>query len=309
MDFDILLAILNRTLVAGTPLLIATLGEIIAERSGVMNLGVEGMMSVGAVTGFIVTFTSGNPYLGMISAVIVTGIFSLIHAVVSISLQANQVVSGLALSMLGIGISVLWGKPYIGRPLPSQLGEISIPFLSDIPFFGDLFFHQDLFFYLALLIGIVAWFMLYKTRPGISLRSVGENPKASEAQGVSVVLYRYIAVGIGGALAGLAGCHLSISYSKSWIEGIVTGRGWIAIALTIFSMWNPAKAFIGAFLFGGIFVLQYLLQPLGISPSILAMLPYVTTLIVLVIFGIGKESRKKLHAPAKLGELYQRGEH
>ncbi|MBN2041284.1 MAG: ABC transporter permease [Spirochaetes bacterium] len=308
MDIAILLAVLKRTLIAGTPLLLGTLGEIIAERSGVMNLGVEGMMSVGAVTGFIVTFTSGNPYLGMISAVIVTAAFSQIHAIVSISLQANQVVSGLALSMLGIGISVLWGKPYIGRPLHSKFGEISIPFLSDIPFIGELIFNQTLFFYLALIIGFIAWFMLYKTRPGIALRSVGENPKASEAQGISVVLYRYIAVGIGGALAGLAGCHLSISYSKSWIEGIVAGRGWIVIALTIFAAWNPAKAFMGAFLFGGIFVLQYLLQPLGISPSILAMLPYVTTLIVLILFAIGKESRKKLHAPAMLGEMYRRGE-
>lgn len=308
MDSAIVLAVLKRTLVAGTPLLLATLGEIITERSGIMNLGVEGMMSVGAVSGFIVTFLTGNPYLGMAAAVAAGALISQLHAFVSISLQANQVVSGLALSMLGIGISGLWGKPFIGRPLPAKIGHLRIPLLSDIPFIGELIFDQDMFFYLAVFLGITAWFIMYRTRAGIALRSVGENPKASEAQGIPVYLYRYIAVALGGGLAGLAGSHLSLSYSKSWIEGIVSGRGWIAIALTIFAAWNPGRAFAGAFLFGGIFVLQYLLQPLGISPNLLAMLPYLTTLLVLVMFGFGKESRKKLHAPAMLGEIYRRGE-
>jgi len=308
MEIAIVLAVLKRTLMAGTPLLLATLGGIITERSGVMNLGIEGMMSVGAVTGFIVTFVTGNPYLGMAAAFAAGVAISQVHAFVSITLEANQVVSGLALAMLGIGISGLWGKSYIGQPLPSKIGQIRIPLLADIPFFGELLFVQDIFFYLAIALAAFAWFMLYKTRAGIELRSVGENPKASEAQGVSVTFYRYIAVAIGGGMAGVAGSHLSLSYSKSWIEGIVAGRGWIAVALIIFAAWNPARAVIGAFLFGGIFVLQYLLQPLGISPNLLAMLPYLTTLVVLVILGIGKESRKKMHAPAMLGEIYRRGE-
>lgn len=308
MDTAIILAVLKRTLAAGTPLLLATLGEIICERGGIMNLGVEGMMSVGAVTGFIVTFLTGNPYLGMACAILAGAAISQIHAFVSISLQANQVVSGLALSMLGLGISGIWGKAYIGRPLAAKISHIKIPLFSDIPLIGDLLFNQDLFFYLAVILGILAWFMLFKTRPGIALRSVGENPKATEAQGIPVTLYRYAAVAIGGGFAGLAGSHLSLSYSKSWIEGVVSGRGWIAIALTIFAAWNPGRAFLGAFLFGGIFVLQYLLQPLGISPNILAMLPYITTLAVLILFGAGREGRKKLHAPAMLGEIYRRGE-
>ncbi len=308
MEMDIVIAILKRTLIAGTPLLLATLGGIINERAGVMNLGIEGMMSVGAVSGFIVTFLTGNAYLGMAAAVAAGVAISQVHSFVCVSLQANQVVSGLALSMLGIGISGLWGKAYIGRPLTSKIGHIRIPLLADIPFFGELLFEQDIFFYLALALAFFLWFMLYKTRAGIELRSVGENPKAAEAQGVSVTLYRYAAIAVGGGLAGLAGSHLSLSYSKSWIEGIVAGRGWIAVALIIFAAWNPLRALAGAFLFGGIFVLQYLLQPLGISPNVLAMLPYLTTLAVLLVLGFGKENRKKQHAPAMLGEIYRRGE-
>lgn len=308
METEVLIAILKRTLVAGTPLLLATAGGIINERSGIMNLGIEGMMSVGAVSGFIVTYLTGNPYLGMAAALAAGVCISQIHAFVSITLQANQVVSGLALSMLGIGVSGLWGKAFIGKPLSAKIDTIELPLLSDIPVLGELLFKQDLFFYLALFLSAAAAFFLYRTRAGIELRSVGENPKAAEAQGVSVALYRYAAVAIGGGMAGLAGSHLSLSYSKSWIEGIVAGRGWIAVALIIFAAWNPLRAIVGAFLFGGIFVLQYLLQPLGISPNLLAMLPYLTTLAVLVILGLDKNSRHKMHAPAMLGEVYRRGE-
>jgi simple sugar transport system permease protein len=305
---DMVLAVLTRTLVAGTPLLLATLGGIICERGGIINLGVEGMMSVGAVTGFVVTFHSGDPYLGMLASIAAGALFSLIHAFVSIKLQANQVVSGLALAMLGLGLSGLWGKAYIGRPLPQKMGSLALPGLSEIPFVGPLLFERDLYFYLAVAIGLGLWFLLYRSRAGIALRSVGENPKASEAMGLRVNAYRAGAVAIGGALAGLAGSNLSIAYSKSWAEGIVAGRGWIAIALTIFAAWNPGRAFFGAFLFGGIFVLQFVLQPMGISPNLLAMLPYLATLVILAIFGATKEGRKKLHAPAKLGEVFRSGE-
>lgn len=305
---QIIISVLTRTIVAGTPLLLGTLGLIITERSGIMNLGMEGMLAVGAVSGFAITYTTGNPWLGLIFAMIVTALFSGIHAFVSITLRAKQVVSGLALSMLGLGLSGLWGKPYVGKPLKVKMDEIFIPGLSEIPYVGEIFFRQDPYFYLSIVLGIFAWFVLYKTKAGIIIRSVGENPKAAEAQGVNVCLVQYLCVMVGGAFAGLAGANLSTAYSRSWIEGMTAGRGWIIIALVIFSMWNPTKAFIGAYLFGGIFVLQYLLQPLGISPNFLAMLPYLTTLSVLLFYGLEATGHRKMNGPAHLGISYKRGE-
>jgi simple sugar transport system permease protein len=303
---DIIVSVAQRTLVAGTPLLLGTIGEVICERSGILNLGVEGVMAVGAVTAFIVTFVTGNPWLGMIIAIAAGAIFSIIHAFVSITLHASQVVSGLALTMLGLGISGLVGKPYIGKPLAVKMQNWAIPVLSDIPILGPIFFNHSPYLYMAILLAVIAWFVLQNTRLGITVRSAGENPKATETQGISVYRVRYWCVIIGGAFSGMAGAHLSTSYSKSWIEGMTAGRGWIVIALTIFALWNPMRAMIGAFLFGGIFVVQYLLQPLGISPNFLAMLPYISTLVVLFI-GALRDSRK-LNPPAMLAEPYRRGE-
>jgi ABC-type uncharacterized transport system permease subunit len=301
---DIVISIAQRTLIAGTPLLLGTIGEVICERSGILNLGVEGVMAIGAVTAFIVTFLSYNPWLGLLAAVIVGMLISITHAYASITLRSNQVVSGLALTMLGLGISGLVGKPYVGKPLEIKMNLMPIPILSDIPFIGPIFFNQSPFFYMAVVLAIAAWFTLEYTKIGIKIRATGEYPKAAETQGVNVSLIKYACVIIGGGFSGLAGANLSISYSKSWIEGMTAGRGWIVIALTIFALWNPMRALIGAFLFGGIFVLQYLLQPLGISPNFLAMLPYITTLFVLLMVGL-KDS-KKLNAPAMLGEPYKR---
>jgi len=303
---DIIISVAQRTLVAGTPLLLGTIGEVICERSGILNLGVEGMMAIGAVTAFIVTFVSGNPWLGLLAAIAAGMLISASHAFTTITLQSNQVVSGLAITMLGLGISGLVGKSYIGRPLSIKFQTVAVPILSDIPFVGPIFFDQSPFFYMAVLLAIAAWFVLDYTSIGIMIRSTGENPKATEAQGVNVSIVRYACVIIGGAFSGMAGANLSISYSKSWIEGMTAGRGWIVIALTIFALWNPMRAIIGAFLFGGIFVLQYLLQPLGVSPNFLAMLPYLTTLVVLLIIGLGDQ--RKLNAPAMLSEPYKRGE-
>ncbi|OQY31965.1 MAG: ABC transporter permease [Spirochaetaceae bacterium 4572_59] len=304
---EIITSILTRTVIAGTPLLLGTLGELLCERAGILNLGVEGMMSIGAVSGFIVTFTTGNPWMGMIVAILMGALISLLHAFVTVSLRANQVVSGLALTMLGLGLSGLWGKPYIGRPLSIKMQPIAIPGLSDIPVLGDVLFYQDAYFYLSVALGILVWFILKHTRIGITVRSVGENPKAAETMGVNVSLVKYLCVMAGGAFAGMAGAHLSTAYSKSWIEGMTSGRGWIVIALTIFALWEPSKAFVGAYVFGGIFVLQYVLQPLGISPNLLAMLPYVTTLGVLLFYGMSKGGKRKMSAPATLGEPYIRG--
>jgi len=303
---DIIISTLQRTMVAGTPLLLATTGEIICERSGIINLGVEGVMAIGAVTAFIVTMTTGSPWLGVGVAIAAGMTISIIHAFASITLQANQVVSGLALTMLGLGLSGMIGKPYVGKPLSIKMEDWNIPWLSDIPWLGKILFSQSPFFYLAILLALVSWFFLERTRLGIEIRSTGENPKATETQGVNVSKLRYLSVIIGGGFSGLAGAHLSISYSKSWIEGMTAGRGWIAIALTIFALWNPGRAIWAAFIFGGIFVVQYLLQPLGISPNFLAMLPYISTLLILLL--ISFKDPKKLNAPAMLAEPYKRGE-
>ena len=303
---EIIISVVQRTLVAGTPLLLGTVGEIISERSGILNLGVEGVMAVGAVTAFIVTHHTGNPWLGLCAAIVAGMLFSIVHAFASVSLQSNQVVSGLALTMLGLGLAGLLGKPYVGKPLAIKINAMPIPFLSDIPIVGPVLFNQSPFFYLAILLAIGVWFMLEHTLLGIRIRSAGENPKATETQGVNVSLIRYLSVIGAGGFSAMAGAHLSISYSKSWIEGMTAGRGWIVIALTIFALWNPLRAVVGAFLFGGIFVLQYMLQPLGISPNFLAMLPYLATLLVLLVGGL-RDSRR-LNAPAMLAEPYRRGE-
>ncbi len=303
---DIIISVAQRTLIAGTPLLLGTIGEVICERSGILNLGVEGVMAVGAVTAFIVTFVTGNPWLGLAAAVVAGAVISILHAFVSITLNASQVVSGLALTMLGLGISGLVGKPYIGKPLAQKMETWSIPVLSDLPGLGPILFNHSPYFYLAIALAVSAWFILDYTRIGIIVRSAGENPRATETQGINVYRVRYWCVIIGGAFSGMAGAHLSTSYSKSWIEGMTAGRGWIVIALTIFALWNPMRAMIGAFLFGGIFVVQYLLQPIGISPNILAMLPYISTMLVLFI-GALRDSRK-LNPPAMLAEPYRRGE-
>ncbi|MBF0303645.1 MAG: ABC transporter permease [Desulfamplus sp.] len=303
---DVVISVLQRTMVAGTPLLLGTVGEVICERSGIINLGVEGVMAVGAVVAFVVTYTTGNPWLALMAAIGAGMLISLIHAFASITLMANQVVSGLALTMIGLGLSGMIGKPYVGKPLAVQMNDIAIPWLSDIPFIGPLFFKQSPFFYMAIILALGAWFFLERTLAGIKVRSTGENPRATETQGVNVTLIKYSCVIVGGAFSAMAGAHLSTSYSKSWIEGMTAGRGWIVIALTIFALWNPGKAIFGAFLFGGVFVLQYLLQPFGISPNFLAMLPYAATLLILL--GMSLRDRRRLDAPAQLGEPYKRGE-
>jgi simple sugar transport system permease protein len=303
---DVIISVVQRTMIAGTPLLLGTVGEVICERSGILNLGVEGVMSVGAVVAFIVTYTTGNPWLGLLAAIAAGMLISVIHAFASVTLQANQVVSGLALTMIGLGLSGMLGKPYVGKPLAVKMNDVAIPYLSDIPVVGPIFFNQTPFFYMAILLAFAAWFFLERTSLGIKVRSTGENPRATETQGVNVTLVRYMCVMIGGGFSAMAGAHLSTSYSKSWIEGMTAGRGWIVIALTIFALWNPGRAIWGAFLFGGIFVLQYLLQPLGISPNFLAMLPYLATLVILL--AVSLKDSKKLNAPAMLGEPYKRGE-
>lgn len=304
---SLVVTVLVRAIAAGTPLLLGTIGEIVTERAGVLNLGVEGMMAVGAVTGYLATLATGSPWLGLAAGLAAGTALSLVHAFVSVTMRANQVVSGLALTMIGVGLSGLLGKPYIGRPLARTMGDVAIPGLADLPFVGRILFRQDPFFYLAVLLGLLMWFLLRHTLWGVRVRSVGENPAAAESQGVKVAAVRCVCTAIGGAFAGMGGAHLSLAYSRSWIEGMTGGRGWIVVALTIFAIWDPARAFVGAFLFGGVFVLQYLLQPLGIPPSLLGMMPYAATLAVLVLGGLRQDERR-MAAPAALSEAYTRGQ-
>lgn len=297
-------SILKRALISGTPLLLGTLGEIYTERSGVLNLGVEGLMAIGAIGGFGITYITGNLFLGFLFAVLFGIGLSLIHAFITITLKGNQTISGLALTMFGLGVSGFWGKAYIGKSLPVRIKEIEIFGLSKIPFLGELFFKNDLILYFSWILTFILWFVLFKTKWGIMIRSCGENPLASDSMGVNVNLVRYISVMIGGALSGLAGAYLSLVYTPMWIEGMTGGRGWIVIALTIFSLWNPSRAILGAYLFGGIYILQYILQlRYKISPNLLLMLPYFVTLIVLLL-SAEETIKKRIGAPKFLGEPY-----
>ncbi|MHA2392610.1 MAG: ABC transporter permease [Promethearchaeota archaeon] len=304
--------IINLAILAGTAILIATLGEIFAERSGILNLGIEGMMIMGSITAYVITYLTHNPWIGLIMAMLIGALFSLIHAFISITLKGNQTVSGLALTMLGLGISAVIGKYYDDSIVSVTVNEyafspIAVPFLSDIPILGPTFFSGDPIVYIGLIISLILWFFLFKTKHGLTIRAVGENPIVADTLGINVYRVQYLCVMLGGSLAGLAGSHLTIAYTSTWVEGITQGKGWIAVGLTIFALWNPIRALIGSYLFGLIDILQYRLQPYGVAPSILAMFPYIFTIIALLI-GTSKRMKKRKKAPAALGVPYIRGE-
>ncbi len=293
---------------AGTPVLFATLGEIFAERAGILNLGVEGMMLVGALAGFVTTVHTGNPWLGALAAAAASGFLSLIHAVLSITLRANQVASGLALTIFGTGLSASLGRTFVGIPAPG-FQTTPLPALSHIPVLGPILFQQDPLVYLSYILVPAAWYVLYRTRWGLHLRAVGENPEAADAMGVDVARVRYGCVVIGGILAGLGGSFLSTAYTGMWIENMTAGRGWIAVALVIFATWDPLRAVVGAYLFGGVNALQLHLQAAGtrLPVYLLLMAPYLFTIVVLV-FATQETARKRLGAPAALSIPYSRAE-
>ncbi|MCK4392588.1 ABC transporter permease [Candidatus Bipolaricaulota bacterium] len=301
------IATFSRTLAYGTPLLLGTLGEIYAERSGVLNLGIEGMMIMGAYSAFAIAYTTGNPWLGILTAAVVGGAFSLIHAFASITLKANQVVSGLALTMLGLGLSGVLGRGWEGKPLPAPLGKITVPVLSDIPVLGPILFDgQNMIVYLAILLVPLLWYILYRTRIGITIRSVGENPATADSLGINVGRVRYLCVVVGGILAGVAGGYLSVAYRPAWTEGMTAGMGWIVIALTIFAFWNPAIGMLGAYLFAALYHLSFRLQP-WVSPELLRAMPYAFAIVVLIAVSRGT-LQKRMGAPAALTLPYTRGE-
>jgi simple sugar transport system permease protein len=291
---------------AGTSVLFATLGEIFAERSGVLNLGVEGMMLVGALAGFVTTVRTGHPWLGVLAAGAAGGLLSVIHAVLCVSLRANQVASGLALTIFGTGLSAALGRGYIGVPA-AGFHPVALPGVNRIPFLGPVLFQQDPLVYLSYLLIPAAWFVLYRTRWGLDIRAVGEHPEAADAMGVDVARLRYVCVVVGGVLAGLGGTFLSTAYTSMWIENMTAGRGWIAVAMVIFATWDPLRAVVGAYLFGGVNALQLSLQAAGVRLPIylLLMAPYVVTIVVLV-FATWETARKRLGAPAALSVPYSR---
>ena len=295
-------AILLTTVTAATPLLLAALGELVTERSGVLNLGVEGMMIMGAVAGFAFALMSGNAYVGIVGGVVVGALFSLCFAFLAVTLVTNQVATGLSLTILGLGISGLWGEAFIGVP-GIKLQPIIIPILSDIPLIGKLLFAQDIIFYMtiALLIG-VNWF-LYRSRAGLILRSVGDNHTSAHSLGISVLKVRYLAVVFGGACSGLAGAYMSLVYTTQWIEGMTAGRGWIALALVVFASWKPTRVLVGAYLFGLMGIAQLHIQALGfdVPSQFLSALPYLATIVVLVAISTNRRLTF-MNTPSELGK-------
>lgn len=308
MDLTAFSILLSATIIAGTPILFAAAGELLAEKAGILNLGVEGMMLVGAVSGFMVTINTGSHWLGILAALLGGGLMALIHAFISVTLRGNQVVSGLALTIFGSGLSGFLGKNYQGVPMADSFKALQIPVLGDIPYLGTIFFKHDALVYISILTAAAIWYLLYRTRWGLSVRSVGENPSASDAVGISVSRVRYFCTIVGGMMAGLGGAYISLAFAPTWQENMTAGRGWIAVALVIFALWNPARAILGAYLFGGVEALTFRLQTMGvhISSFFLSMFPYVITILVLVLVTI--RSRQDVNAPGALGMAYDREE-
>ncbi len=297
-------AILLTITTAATPLLLAAIGELVVERSGVLNLGVEGMIVIGAVVAFVMAQITGNAYLGALFGMAAGCIFSLLFGFLTLTLVANQVATGLALTILGLGISSMIGENYVGQA-GAKLEPIAIPLLSSIPLIGPLLFDQNILFYLSIFAVFgVSWF-LFKTRLGLQLRAIGDSHGSAHALGISVIKTRYLAVMFGGACAGLAGAQLSLVYTPQWIENMSAGRGWIALALVVFASWRPLRVLAGAYLFGAVTIGQLHAQALGfgIPSQLLSALPYLATIVVLVI--ISRNKRLTLmNTPASLGQSF-----
>ena len=294
--------LLSGSILAGTPLLYATLGEVIGERTGIINLGLEGVMLMGAVVGFSTTVKTGNAAVGIFAGALAGALFNLVFGFMVIARRANQLASGLALMFCGVGLSALLGAPCIGSRIKG-LNEISIPLLSDLPLVGATLFRYDILVYLAVPIAILVWWVLFYTRWGLNLRAVGENPAAAFAAGKNPYRLQYQALFIAGLLGGIAGAHLSLALTKTWAEWMTAGRGFVAVALVIFSKWHPLRAIVGALLFGGAISLQLQMQARGVpvSPFLLDMLPYLLSLAVLAVWG----GARRHAAPASLGQVFR----
>jgi simple sugar transport system permease protein len=308
MEMALVPVLLEAAVRAGTPILFAALGELLAERAGVLNLGVEGVMLVGALAGFIVGQQSGDPWIGVLAAAIAGLLLSCVHAFLSVSLRANQVGSGLALAIFGMGLSGLFGKPFVGVPAKG-FAPIAVPWLAEVPLLGRMFFQHDPLVYVAYLLVPSLWVLVYRTRLGLKVRAVGEHPRSADALGISVVVVRYSCVLAGGLVAGIGGAYLSLAYTQLWVDNMTAGRGWIALGMVIFGGWDPVRTALGAYLFGGVQALQLRLQAIGVTvPTYLLMMtPYAFTILA-VIAASASRTRRRLGTPTALGTAYTRGE-
>ncbi len=307
MEFELLTTTIARALAFGTPLLLAALGEILAERAGVVNLGMEGMMMLGAVAGFIAAQATGALMLGVLAAIVAGMLVAALHAFLSVTLASNQYVSGLAITLGGVGLANLLGRDWVGRPLANPMSFVTVPGLSEIPILGPaLFVEQYPLTYVALALSVLLWVFLFRTRPGLTVRTVGEAPAAADTAGVSVRRVRFFAVVVGGALAGLAGSYFSLAYRPAWGENITNGLGWIALGLAILALWHPLRAVPAALLFGAFFTLSFRLQGV-FPPELLTVLPYLVTVLALTLIAL-RSGRGAVGAPEALGTAYRRGE-
>ncbi|MCH1513249.1 MAG: ABC transporter permease [Acidimicrobiales bacterium] len=304
-----MIGLLSAAVSFGALLYLAALGELISEKAGILNLGVEGMMAVGAVTGFMVALETENAWVALLAAMLVGALFALIHGFFTVVLGAEQVVSGLSLTILGLGASAFVGKNAVGKPSGAVLASVDWGPLSDIPWAGPILFSQSPLVYFAILAGLAAAFVLTRTSTGLALRGAGESASTVDAAGHSVVRLRLGAIATGGALAGASGAYLTLSLTPQWTEGVTAGRGWIAVALVIFGAWRPGRCAVGALLFGGLLALKSRLQTFGVdlSPILLSMIPYLLTIGVLIVISIRARHRPS-SAPAALGQAYRREE-
>jgi ABC-type uncharacterized transport system permease subunit len=304
MTTAILVSILMTLVAASTPILLAALGELVTEKAGVLNLGVEGMMLCGAVAGFAVAFSTGSTLLGVVAAMVAGVATAMVFAVLTLSLTANQVATGLALTIFGIGASSLIGAGFVGRTI-TRLGPVFPAALSEHPWLRAIFGH-DIVVYLSLALVLGVSLFLRRTRPGLILRAVGENDASAHAIGYPVIAIRYAAIAFGGALAGLGGAYFSLALTPMWADGLTAGRGWIALALVVFAAWRPGRLLLGAYLFGAVMTLELQAKAAGITwlaPELLAMTPYLATVAVLTMMSLGRRSGR-LNAPACLGKPF-----
>ena len=306
---EFLIQLLIATVEMGTPLLLATLGGVISERAGVINLGMEGLMLVGALTAFVVMLHTNSALVAVCAAALAGGLVTMLHGLVCIMLRANQIASGLALTLFGTGLSGLFGSNLVGKTF-KPIEDIPIPLLNQIPVLGTVFFNQDMLVYFSYFSVVITWWLLFHTRLGLNIRSMGEAPEVCDTLGLSVLAYRFWCLVAGGGMIGIGGAYFSIALNPYWVDFITAGRGWIAIALVIFALWHPLKAMAGAYLFGLALALELRLQTLGlnVSPYLLKMMPYMLTIFVLTGVTI-KNSRRDIRVmPASLGEVFFRGE-
>ena len=306
MDFSSIdpTIIVYNLMIAATPILYAALGELVTEKSGVLNLGVEGMMIIGAICGFSVSVETNSVYIGFMAAACGGALLSILFAVMTQYFLANQVASGLALTLFGLGLAALLGHSYTGQ-VPPQISKLDIPILANIPVLGKMLFAHDFFVYLSLILVFGVWYFLSRTRLGLVVKAVGENHESAHAIGYNVTRIRFFCIVFGGALAGLGGGYLSLIRVPQWTEGMTAGAGWIALAIVVFSTWRPWRLILGAYIFGGITILQLNLQAIGVNVDValLSMTPYAVTIVVLVLMSLNR-SKKSLGAPGSLGKSF-----